>query len=198
MRSLVSFILIVFALHACTMSNKQLLAKTYGDGTNNKGRVLVTYATRAGSTIEVADTIALEISKQGYLVDLMHVENVKFISIYSAVVIGSAIRMGNVTPEIKKFVEEQKMELQNTPTAYFINCLTLKDDTPENREAVKPYLASLRDLVEPVAEGYFAGKMDYSKLTPFSRFLAKRVVKAPEGDFRNWEEIKSWASELYN
>lgn len=53
MKKLVAFILILFALHACTMSNKLLMAKTYGDEINSKGRVLVTYATRAGSTIEV-------------------------------------------------------------------------------------------------------------------------------------------------
>ncbi len=198
MKSLVSFIIISFALHACTMSSTQLLAKTYGDGQNSKGSVLVTYATRAGSTIEVADSIALAISKQGYLVDILHIEKVQSLSNYSSVIIGSAIRMGNVTPEIKKFVETHKTELQTIPTAFFITCLTLKDDTPENREAVKVYLAPLREIVEPFAEGYFAGKMDYSKLKPFSRFLARRIVKAPEGDFRDWDKIRFWASELYN
>jgi menaquinone-dependent protoporphyrinogen oxidase len=55
----------------------------------------------------------------------------------------------------------------------------------------------LREIVEPFAEGYFAGKMDYSKLKPLDRFIAKRLVKAPEGDFRNWDKIKSWALKLH-
>jgi menaquinone-dependent protoporphyrinogen oxidase len=184
-------------LSSCSLNSKQLNAKSYGNENGNKGRVLITYATRAGSTIEVADTIAFAIAKQGYLVDVMHIENVQSISNYSAVVIGSAIRMGNVTPEVRKFVEIHTIELQAIPTAYFITCLTLKDDTPENREAVKAYLAPLHEIVEPFAEGYFAGKMDYSKLKPFSRFMAKRVVKAPEGDFRDWAEIRNWGSELF-
>jgi menaquinone-dependent protoporphyrinogen oxidase len=183
-------------LHICTLNNKELQAKSYGNATSNKGRVLLTYATRAGSTIEVADTIALAIANNGYLVDIMHIDNVQSLSDYSTIIIGSAIRMGNVTPEVKKFVEAQRIELQSIPTAYFITCLTLKDDTPENRETVKAYLAPLREMVEPFAEGYFAGKMDYSKLKPFSRFIAKRVAKAPEGDFRNWGEIKAWGEPL--
>lgn len=190
--------LVTLMLSNCSLSSMQLGAKSYGKVNDRNGRILVTFASRAGSTKEVADTIASTIASQGYLVDIMKIEDVKSVSEYSHVIIGSAIRMGNVTPEVKKFVETHKIELQTISTAFFITCLTLKDDNPENREAVRAYLAPLRDVVKPFAEGYFAGKMDYSKLKPFSRFLAKRVVKAPEGDFRDWAKIKSWASELFN
>jgi menaquinone-dependent protoporphyrinogen oxidase len=98
--------------------------------------------------------------------------------------------MGNVTPEMKKCVERNKAQLGSIPTAYFIVCLTMKDDTPENREKVAGYLTPLRALVQPFAEGSFAGKMDYSKLKRFDRFMAKRLVKAPEGDFREWDKIR--------
>ena len=169
-------------------------SKSYGDTTGAKGKVLVTYATRAGSTIEVADSIAFTIAEKGYMVNLMHIDYVISLVEYDAVLIGSAIRMGNVTPEVKKFVEKRKAELENIPTAYFIVCLTLKDDTPDNMEKVSAYLEPLRAILTPFAEGCFAGKMEYSKLKRFDRFIAKRMVKAPEGDFRDWEKVRIWAS----
>lgn len=180
-------------LNSCHSHSKPFAYKQYGNSSSNKGKVLVTFATRAGSTIEVADSIAHTIAKQGYWVILMHISEVDSLTNFNAVVIGSAIRMGNVTPEITHFVEKRRVELERVPTAYFITCLTLKDDTPENREAVKKYLEPLRGIVTPFAEGYFAGKMDYSRLKRIDRFIAKRIVKAPEGDFRNWEKIREWA-----
>jgi menaquinone-dependent protoporphyrinogen IX oxidase len=38
--------------------------------------------------------------------------------------------------------------------------------------------------------------MDYSMLKPMDKFMAKRMVKAPEGDFRDWEKIREWAVNL--
>jgi menaquinone-dependent protoporphyrinogen IX oxidase len=59
---------------------------------------------------------------------------------------------------------------------------------------VLAYLDSVRTMLEPVAIGMFAGKLDYSKLSFLDRIIAKKVM--PEGDWRNWETIRDWASEL--
>lgn len=190
-------IFLALFINACVSQPKPLVSKNYEEQTDDlQGNVLVAYATRAGSTIEVADSIAYAIAGKGYIVELKHIDEVSDLSPYSAIIFGSAIRMGNVTPEMKKFVESNKVQLESIPTAYFIVCLTMKDDTPENREKVAEYLTPLRTLVQPFAEGYFAGKMDYSRLKRFDRFVAKRLVKAPEGDFREWNKIRKWAEEL--
>ena len=191
------FILLALFINACASQPKQFVSKNYEKQSDNlEGTVLVAYATRAGSTIEVADSIAYAIAGKGYTVELRHIEEVSDLSLYSAIFFGSAIRMGNVTPEMKKFVERNKAQMGSIPTAYFIVCLTMKDDTPENREKVAEYLTPLRTLVQPFAEGYFAGKMDYSKLKRFDRFIVKRMIKAPEGDFRDWNKIREWAEEV--
>jgi menaquinone-dependent protoporphyrinogen oxidase len=191
------FILLVFiALHLSASISGEYLSKNYGEEIH--GKILVAYATRAGSTIEVADSVAYHIAGKGYRVELRHINEVSDLSSYSLIIIGSAIRMGNVTPEIKSFVEKRKNEIETIPTAYFVVCLTLKDDTSDNREKVKEYLSPLRIIVQPFAEGYFAGKMDYSKLKRMDRFIVKRMVKAPEGDFRDWKLIREWAEELPN
>jgi len=49
--------------------------------------------------------------------------------------------------------------------------------------------------VQPVEVGLFAGAMDYSKL-PFILRLLMKAMKSPQGDFRDWEAITSWATDI--
>ena len=62
-------------------------------------RILVTYATRAGSTAEVAAACAETLAARGYAVDVKPVKEKTQLTGYSAVVLGSAIRMGDWLPE---------------------------------------------------------------------------------------------------
>jgi len=54
--------------------------------------------------------------------------------------------------------------------------------------------------VKPFSVGVFRGKLDYSKLDFISLLIMKLIrltyKRAPEGDFRNWEAIESWAASL--
>lgn len=54
--------------------------------------------------------------------------------------------------------------------------------------------------VKPVSVAVFRGKLDYSELDWISRSVMKliRLIyrRAPEGDFRNWQAIRSWATSL--
>ena len=69
------------------------------------------------------------------------------------------------------------------------------DDTEENRKTVSAYLEPLRALVKPASEGLFAGVMDMKKLPLFERLIIK-MMKAPEGDFRDWTQISAWAESV--
>lgn len=57
------------------------------------------------------------------------------------------------------------------------------------------YLNALREIVKPRTTAVFAGKMDFNKLSILDRMIAK-MVKSPQGDFRNWEAIRAWAESL--
>jgi menaquinone-dependent protoporphyrinogen oxidase len=109
------------------------------------------------------------------------------------VVVGSGIRVGKWLPEAVQFVERYQEALSRVPVAYFLVCLTLKDDTEENRREVAAYLDPVREMVQPVDVGLFAGAMDYSKL-PFIFRLMMKAMKSPEGDFRDWEAIRAWTA----
>jgi menaquinone-dependent protoporphyrinogen oxidase len=162
------------------------------------GKVLVAYATRAGSTIGVAEAIAQVFVDSGMAADVVAAKNVKSVGDYQAVVVGSATRMGKVLPEAVAFLRRHASSLEDKPLAYFTVCLTLKENTPANRQIVDGYLAPLRQILPPVSTALFAGVLDLGKISPVWRlfFRLDKSRASPEGDYRDWESIRAWAHEL--
>jgi menaquinone-dependent protoporphyrinogen oxidase len=158
-------------------------------------RVLVAYATKAGSTAEVAAQIGEILSGRNFSVDVQPVTAVTDITPYRAVVMGSAIRVAKLLPEAMSFLDKFQADLRLKPFHTFIVCMTLKDDNAENREIVSAYLDPVRALLQPAGEGMFAGAMKYSKLKWNERLIIK-FLKVGEGDFRRWDQINAWAGGL--
>jgi len=159
-------------------------------------KILVAYATKTGSTAEVAAEIGRVIeSKGGCQVDVRPVGKLKGVDGYDAVVIGSAIHAGKWLSEATKFVKRHRETLNQVPVALFAVCLLMKEDTEENRRTAAAYLDPVCEMVRPVEVGLFAGAMDYGKL-PFILRPLIRAMKAPQGDFRDWEAIRAWASRI--
>lgn len=157
---------------------------------------LVGYASRAGSTAEVAEAVGLVLRESGASVDVLPVDDLKSIAGYDAVVLGTAIWAGKPLPEMRRFVAEQQDTLGRLPVACFILCDTLKEDTPANRQVALGYAAPLRAIQESVSPGLFAGARNFSKLHPLLRWFLMRVLRLAEGDWRDWSRIRAWAAEL--
>jgi menaquinone-dependent protoporphyrinogen oxidase len=161
-----------------------------------KKRILITYGSRCGSTGGVAEAIGQVLSKAGTGVDVCPVKDVNDLTPYQAVIAGSAIRMGKWLPEAVAFVKTHQNTLSRLPVAYFAVCLTMRDDTVENRRKSLGFLDPVCKQfpqVKPVDIGLFAGAVDYKKLS-FAYSLILKVKGAPEGDFRNWDAIRTWAA----
>jgi len=167
----------------------------HGGENEMSDKILVAYASRCGSTGEVAEAIGQVLCDAGAAVDVRLAKNVTDVSPYRAVIVGSAIRMGRWLPEAVGFVETHREPLSRVPVAYFLSCMTLEDDTEEKRRTVAIYLDPVREIVQPVDVGLFAGAMDYDKL-PFIFRLMMKTLGTPEGDFRDWEGIRAWADGL--
>jgi menaquinone-dependent protoporphyrinogen oxidase len=160
-----------------------------------ENKVLITYASKAGSTANVAERIARKLEEKNLNVDLQPVNEVSGIESYSTVVLGSAIRAGSLLPEAKSFLYKQQAQLQQKHFSVFVVCLTLQNDTEDNRKTVSAYLDPVRSQIKPNKEGLFAGVMNASRLGFLARMMMK-AMKAPDGDYRSWEAIDAWAEEL--
>lgn len=161
-------------------------------------KALVAYATRLGSTIEVAEAIGAVLSKADAFVDVRLAQDVTGLDEYEAVVVGGAIRDGKWLPEAVHFLWRYQKALIARPLALFTVSITMVQDTPGNRKTVLGYLEPvLREMPElkPVDIGLFAGEMNMARLG-FTARRAVRKLRAPEGDFRDWESIRHWAARI--
>jgi menaquinone-dependent protoporphyrinogen oxidase len=168
---------------------------TFGEVSAMEQRLLVAYASQAGTTGDVADAIGKQLAAGGIAVDVRPVKDVKDLSAYSAVVIGSAIHGGKWLPEAIRFVEDNRARLNQLPTAYFLACMMVVN-LDKNLHYVEQYLESMRTLVKPVAEGRFAGALLLNRYS-FVEGIGLRIFLASQklaaGDYRDWDAIAAWA-----
>ena len=165
-------------------------------------KVLVAYASFCGTTGGVAEAIGQVLCERGAKVDVRLVKNVDDITPYEAVIIGSATRSSSWWPDAIEFVKVNHKVLSQMPVAYFLTCLALYKDTEASRRVAKGYMNPVLKAVpdvKPVEMGFFAGVLDYSKLNFMYRMVMKSKMKkrgVPEGDFRDWNAIRSWSKGL--
>jgi len=169
-------------------------------------KILVAYDTTHGSTAHVAERIGRELCSQGFQVDVRLAGNVTAIDAYDAVIIGSAIYQFNWLPDALRFMNKNQSILSDKPTAVFIVCSAMSEDTPENRASVKqsfvdPVLKKYPDI-KPLTIGLFGGAVDFTRneYTLFEKFVLRILGKIlgfkDKADWRNWDEIDSWATEV--
>ncbi|MBN2086424.1 MAG: flavodoxin domain-containing protein [Anaerolineales bacterium] len=162
-----------------------------------KRKVLIAYASKLGSTGEVAQAIGEQLTARGFVADVLRVGDVKDVAPYNSFLLGSAVRMGRWLPEAVGFLEQNAGSFAGKSVFYFSVCMTMREDTPENRSRALPMTNAARAIREPNAEEFFGGRMDYSKL-PFLEQAILRAKKIPEGDFHDWDAIRAWAGKLPN
>ena len=163
-------------------------------------KILVTYASRTGSTTGVAQAIGTALTQGGAQVEVRPMSEVQDLTPYDAVVAGSAIHNQAWLPEALQFIQAHQAELAQKPFADFSVCITLAMKEGDYRSVVAGWVQPVRALVKPVSEGLFAGVLDINKVPSFSDRLKFRASVAfgvwDEGDHRDWTAIHTWANEL--
>ena len=155
--------------------------------------ILVGYATRYGSTQEVAESIAATLREGGTAVDCRPLNEVKTLEGYTAVVVGAPLYMFRWHKDAKSFLSRHRQALIAWPVAVFAMG-PLKDeakDWQDVRAQLDKELAGFPWLA-PVAAEVFGGKHDPAKLT-FPHNLIPALKQMPATDIRDWMAIRAWA-----
>lgn len=166
--------------------------------------VLVAYASKYGSTREIAERIAEKLRAAGQDVEVQPVKSAGDLTGYDAFVIGSAVYMGSWQKEATEFVRRNQAILVARPVWLFssgpLGTATTDAQGRDLREAAEPKeIAELREAIKPRDHRVFFGKLDPRKLG-FSHRLIRSMPAGrallPEGDFRDWAEIEVWAERI--
>jgi menaquinone-dependent protoporphyrinogen oxidase len=152
--------------------------------------LLLAYATKHGSTHEVAESIAERLAASGYEVDVRAAADVQDLTGYDGVILGGALYMGRWHGDAVRFLERHHHALATIPIAVFaMGPHTLADaDVASARAQLDGALAKVKD-VSPSAVAIFGGVIDPTTLRfPLSSMHAS--------DARDWEAITAWANEV--
>jgi menaquinone-dependent protoporphyrinogen oxidase len=166
-----------------------------GGDSNLNGRILAAYATQSGTTSEVAQAIGQSLRSKGAAVDVKPVKSATSLEGYCAVVVGSGIRYGRWLPAAVEFVKNNRARLSQIPTAFFTVHILNIDDSPASQARREAYTAPVRQVLTPQAEMFFAGRIDFSKLSLLEVILSK-ALNVQEQDLRDWSKIRGWAEGL--
>ena len=159
--------------------------------------VLVAYATKYGATAEIADRIGQVLRDAGLRTDVLPVDRIGDLTAYKAVVLGSAVYIGQWRKEAATFLAANEKTLAERPVWLFSSGPTGKGDPAKLMkgwrfpEAQQP----IADRIRPRDVAIFHGVLNMKKLSLAERLVVKGI-KAPVGDFRDWGAIASWATAI--
>jgi menaquinone-dependent protoporphyrinogen oxidase len=193
--------------------------------TVEQARILVVFATRHGSTPEVATAVAEELRTGGAEVDVRPVGLDGDLGRYQAVVVAAPMIFG-WHKDALRFIERHRGELAARTTVYLFTAASLTDTGEDSIDGIPivkdPWLAkrpkdparlSFRERyarpseylkkplkrapeVRPSSVGFFAGSLDLTKMNLFEKAFVMLVIGATPGDSRNWDAIRDWARDL--
>ncbi len=188
-------------------------------------KILVTYATLSGSTVEVALAVGEELLRHGEEVDVLPLSKVSKLDDYSAVVLGAPMIMGWHLSALR-FLAKHRRTFRRIPLAIFTTGMSLvwRDETQvqgvpvfvdarQAKHPLNPRRPTLKELhsdirnyatpillcarpAKPVSLAFFGGLLDLRKLKLLPKLFVMVVVQAQPGDHRNWPAIRSWTGSL--
>jgi menaquinone-dependent protoporphyrinogen oxidase len=152
--------------------------------------VLVAFATKHGSTQEVAEAVVEELQEQGLEVELRALDEVRDLEGYRSVVLGAPLYMGRWHQDARRFLKRHRRVLEELPFAVFA-LGPLKNTEAEIRSSLEQLDKALAAVPElrPATVKVFGGVVDPTQLRfPFNHM--------PSGDARDWDAIRAWARSL--
>jgi menaquinone-dependent protoporphyrinogen oxidase len=165
-----------------------------------EGKVLVAYATRYGSTGEVAEAVGTRLRERGLDVEVKPVKKARSLDGYESVVLGAPIYLGSMVKEMRVWLEAHRAALEDRPNAIFaLGPTSAADDLTEASAQLDKALAGLPWLT-PVAARVFVGAYDPARLRLADKLLTMLPASPLHGlearDDRDWDAVQAWADDL--
>lgn len=159
-------------------------------------KYLVAYATKSGSTQDVAQEIAATLREHGVEADVKPAHEVQTLVGYDAVVLGAPIYIGHWHKDAMNFIAHNRSALIQRPIAIFAlgPMHTDEKEFQEVRVSLEKELAKFPWLT-PITIEIFGGKFDPQTLK-FPYNLIPAMKNSPASDIRDWTAIRAWASSL--
>lgn len=155
-------------------------------------KVLMTVASKHGATGQIGEVVADVLREAGHDVESRPPEDVSSLDGYGAVVIGSAIYAGRWMDTARRLVDRHATALATVPVWLFssgpIGDPPMPADEPLETAAVAERLRAH-------GQRSFAGRLDRTSLGFLERAVTK-ALHAADGDFRDWEAVRTWADEI--
>ncbi|MDA8218887.1 MAG: flavodoxin domain-containing protein [Dehalococcoidales bacterium] len=165
--------------------------------------VVVTFASRYGSTREVAEAMAATLRERGLEADARPMREVRTLEGYGAIVLGTGLYMGHWYKDADRFLSQHRAALTGRPVAVFA---LGPIRSPLDEEERQGSLAQLDERLakfpwlEPIAREVFGGKYDPAKLRFPDNLIASLPASPlkgmPASDVRDWRAIRAWATAL--
>jgi menaquinone-dependent protoporphyrinogen oxidase len=158
--------------------------------------VLVAYASKRGSTAEIAEAIADVLRQSGLEVDCRSAGEVRSLDSYDGVVLGSAVYMKRWRGDAKHFLRKHREELSRLPFWVFSSGPVGDPSEAPDPSWLEP--AQIIDRVQQLGARdhvVFGGRVPAKPRGPIERSMVKNTP-AQYQDRRDWDEIRTWASRI--
>ena len=158
---------------------------------------LVAYASKHGATAEIARKIGETLTKAGFQTALADAKTIRDLSPYQAIILGSAVYFGSRREEATKLLKTNEQILAEKHIWLFSSGPAGEGDPVEllNGWRFPSGLQEIIDRIQPRDIIVFHGVVDLDKLNRFEKWILNNV-RSPVRDFRDWETITDWASDI--
>ncbi|HZD18800.1 MAG TPA: flavodoxin domain-containing protein [Actinomycetota bacterium] len=155
-------------------------------------RVLVTAASKHGSTEEIARVIGEVLAGEDHEVTVLAPQEVGDVDAYDAVVLGSGVYAAHWLKPALELVERSAEALAARPLWLFSSGPVGDPPKPEEDPVD---IEEVLERTQPRDHRVLAGRIDKKRLS-FPEKAIVMALKVPEGDFRDWDEIRGWAAKI--